>query len=142
MILSLTELGCRRVTLVVRDPARADATLAAVARHPRPPEVAVTTFADPHGCDDADAVVSTIPADAQTPEVVELASGAPVVFDVVYDPWPTPLVTAATSAGRILVTGLDLLLWQAVDQVRAMTGRFDVPVDTMREAGSRALSTP
>jgi shikimate 5-dehydrogenase len=40
-----------------------------------------------------------------------------------------------------VVTGLDLLLWQAVDQVRAMTGRFDVPVDTMREAGFQAVRT-
>jgi shikimate dehydrogenase len=142
MLLALAELGCRRATLVVRDPGRAGDTLAAVARHPRAPEVDVVTFADVHVCGDADAVVSTIPAAAQTPEVVAMASVAPVVFDVVYDPWPTPLMAAATTAGRISVTGLDLLLWQAVDQVRAMTGRFDVPVDTMREAGSRALSTP
>jgi hypothetical protein len=61
----------------------------------------------------------------------------PVVFDVLYDPWPTPLAERATAAGRRLVGGLDLLLWQAVDQVRAMTGRFDVPVAAMRAAARR-----
>jgi len=29
---------------------------------------------------------------------------------------------------------------QAVDQVRAMTGRFDVPVEEMRAAGAAALT--
>jgi shikimate dehydrogenase len=141
-ILALAELGCRRVRLAVRDPGRAGDTLAAVARHPRAPELVVTTLADLRPWDAADIVVSTVPAVAQTREVVAAVAGVPVVFDVVYDPWPTPLARAAGSDGRILVSGLDLLLWQAVDQVRAMTGRFDVPVDTMREAGSRALSTP
>ena len=64
----------------------------------------------------------------------------PVVFDVVYDPWPTPLAAAAAADGRVVVGGLDLLLWQAVDQVRAMTGRFDVPVDAMRAAGEAGLA--
>jgi shikimate dehydrogenase len=89
---------------------------------------------------DADVVVSTIPAAAQTAEVLAAVAGVPVVFDVVYDPWPTPLAAAAIGSGRLLVGGLDLLLWQAVDQVRAMTGRFDVPVAAMRAAGEAALT--
>jgi shikimate dehydrogenase len=140
MLLALTELGCRRATLVVRDPARADETLTAVARHPRAPEVEVTTFADPAGWGEADVVVSTVPAEAQTPQVVAAASGVPVVFDVVYDPWPTPLALAARAGGQTVIGGLDLLLWQAVDQVRAMTGRFDVPVAEMRAAGRAGLA--
>ena len=64
----------------------------------------------------------------------------PIVFDVVYDPWPTPLGAAALEDRRTLVGGLDLLLWQAVDQVRAMTGRFDVPVAAMRAAGEAGLA--
>jgi shikimate dehydrogenase len=39
-----------------------------------------------------------------------------------------------------LVGGLELLLWQAVNQVRAMTGRFDIPVDAMRRAGEAGLA--
>ena len=62
------------------------------------------------------------------------------MFDVLYDPWPTPLAAAAAADGRVVVSGLDLLLWQAVDQVRAMTGRFDVPVDAMRRAGEAGLA--
>ena len=45
-----------------------------------------------------------------------------MVFDVVYDPWPTPLAAFARSSGRVLVAGLDLLVHQAVLQVELMTG--------------------
>jgi shikimate dehydrogenase len=91
-----------------------------------------------HG--EADIVVSTVPATAQEPRVLDAVREVPVVFDVVYDPWPTPLAAAAASSGRTLVGGFELLLWQAVDQVRAMTGRFDVPVDAMRSAGEAGLA--
>jgi shikimate dehydrogenase len=141
VLLALAERGLERATLLVRDPSTATETVAAVARHPRPPRLAVTTLADA-GAVAADIVVSTVPATAQTADLLAATADVPVVFDVVYDPWPTPLAAAALADGRTLVGGLDLLLWQAVDQVRAMTGRFDVPVDTMREAGERALSTP
>jgi shikimate dehydrogenase len=92
--------------------------------------------------DGADVVVSTVPAEAQTEALLDRVRDVPVVFDVVYDPWPTPLLATARDEGRATVDGLDLLLWQAVDQVRAMTGRFDVPVDTMREALSQVRRAP
>jgi shikimate dehydrogenase len=141
VLLALAERGLERATLAVRDPGRATDSLAAVARHPRAPTLTVVRLGDLAPAD-ADVLVSTVPADAQTDDVLRALGDVAVVFDVVYDPWPTPLVTAARADGRTVVDGLDLLLWQAVDQVRAMTGRFDVPVDTMREAGSRALSGP
>jgi shikimate dehydrogenase len=138
VLLALAELGCRTATLAVRDAVRADATLSAVARHPRAPRVTTTTL-DGLGGVVADIAVSTIPAEAQTAALVDALRDVPVVFDVVYDPWPTPLA-ASVGADRVLVPGLDLLLWQAVDQLRAMTGRFDVPVDAMRRAGLAALA--
>ena len=135
VLLALGELGCTYARVAQREPARAAETVrVGVAAGV---EVEVTRLGEPVG--DVDVVVSTIPAAAQT---ADLVAGwvAPVVFDVVYDPWPTPLASAADHAGSVVVRGLDLLLWQAVDQVRAMTGRFDVPVDAMREAGERALA--
>lgn len=87
-----------------------------------------------------DVVVSTIPVSAQTDAVLRAVRDVPVVFDVVYEPWPTPLVEQAAACGHTLVGGLDLLLWQAVDQVRAMTGRFDIPVEAMRRAGEAGLA--
>lgn len=141
VLLALAERGLEHATLGVRDPARAGDTLAAVARHPRAPEIEVVPLADLRPSR-VDVVVSTVPATAQTEELLAVLADVPVVFDVVYDPWPTPLLARARADGRTVVDGFELLLWQAVDQVRAMTGRFDVPVDTMREAGLRALSRP
>ena len=85
-------------------------------------------------------MVSTIPPAAQSEGVLEAVRDVPIAFEVVYDPWPTPLAAQASAQGHTLVGGLDLLLWQAVDQVRAMTGRFDVPVEAMRRAGEAGLA--
>ena len=86
----------------------------------------------------ADVLVSTIPASAQT-EAVGLVQGAGAVFDVVYDPWPTPLALAAADAGAVVVSGLDLLVHQALLQVELMTGST-VSLDLLRVAGERALT--
>lgn len=139
VLLALAERGLERATLAVRDPARAAVTLAAVARHPRAPELTVLAL-EGLGHLDTDIVVSTVPAAAQTDSLLAAVAGAEVVFDVLYDPWPTPLAAAASAQGRVVVGGLDLLVWQAVDQVRAMTGRFDVPVEAMRRAGEAGLA--
>jgi shikimate dehydrogenase len=142
-VLALAELGCGTVTLLVRDPARAQETVDIATRGRHRPVVRVERLDDLDAvrARDADILVSTVPARAQSQQVISATAGVPVVFDVLYDPWPTPLLAAARADGRTVVTGLDLLLWQAVDQVRAMTGRFDVPVDTMREAGFQAVRT-
>jgi shikimate dehydrogenase len=133
--LALADLGVRTVVLAVRDEARVTETLAALRAHPAAPEVVVSTLGT--GPAGSDIVVSTIPASAQTPELVARCADTPVVFDVLYDPWPTPLVSAA--AERTVVGGLDLLVHQAVLQVALFTGRT-VSVDVLREAGERALA--
>ena len=137
-LLGLADLGCRHVTLVVREESRAALTLAAAARHPDAPAVEVRTFgAEPSP---ADVLVSTVPGAAQSDEILRLTAEAPVVFDVVYDPWPTPLAVAARTSGRLLVSGLDLLVHQAVLQVELMTGVDRAPLEAMRDAGLRALA--
>jgi len=139
VLLALAELGCGSAVLAVRDEDRAVETIEAVRRHAHPPRLETMLLAElgPVG---ADVVVSTVPPEAQSTSVLTAVADVPVVFDVVYDPWPTPLAAAALAGGRVLIGGLDLLLWQAVDQVRAMTGRFDVPVAAMRAAGEAGLA--
>ena len=140
-LLALADLGCTGVRLVVRDPTRAAETLAAAGRHPGRPSVEVLTFAEAAAQAQAlrpDIVVSTIPVTAQGEDALRVADPAPVVFDVVYDPWPTPMARLAAGDGRTLVTGLDLLVHQAAVQVRLMTGHT-APLAVMRAAGERAL---
>ena len=66
------------------------------------------------------------------------AADARVVFDAVYDPWPTPLATAAEEAGRASLNGLDLLAGQAVDQFYLLTGH-QVGFEACRSAAAAEL---
>lgn len=68
-----------------------------------------------------DVLVSTLPGAAAEPWAVVAGRGGGVLLDASYHPWPTPLAVAWRS-GRV-ASGRDMLLWQAVDQVRLMTGR-------------------
>jgi shikimate dehydrogenase len=72
-----------------------------------------------------DVVVSAVPGDAGRDLVGEAGGAAGWLLDVAYHPWPTPLA-AAWVEGRV-ASGRDLLLWQAVEQVRLMTGREPDP---------------
>lgn len=85
-------------------------------------------------------VVSTVPAAAADvlASAVRPAANRWLV-DVGYAPWPTPLARAWLAAGGHAVSGLELLVHQAVEQVRLMTGR-EVPADVLRAAGQRALA--
>jgi shikimate dehydrogenase len=145
VLLALADLGCRRVELRVRDAERANPTVAAAARHPEAPAVTVRTFAEHQGrrsAGSADILVSTIPAGAQDATVLALVDQVAAVFDVIYDPWPTPLAARSADRGLTVVSGLDLLVHQAAGQFRLMTGVQDVPVQRMRAAGQAALGGP
>ena len=87
----------------------------------------------------ADVVVSTVPAGASDRLVPPPHPG--LLFDVVYAPWPTVIATSWTRAGGTVVGGLELLVAQAAEQVRLMTGR-EAPVAAMRAAGEAALRAP
>jgi shikimate dehydrogenase len=136
--LALAGRGCERVRFVVRRPERAEETAAVVRAHPARPAVDVAPL-EGRGPLSADLVVSTVPASAQTPGLVARCADVPAVFEVVYDPWPTPLAQAAEDSGRTLVSGLDLLAHQACLQVRIMTGE-PVPVELLRGAGREELA--
>ena len=79
----------------------------------------------------ADVVISTLPASAaEFLSELRLAGGAGVLLDVVYAPWPTRLADAWDGP---VVPGSEMLLLQAAEQVRLMTG-LDPDVDLMRRA--------
>jgi shikimate dehydrogenase len=133
--LALCDLGARSLLLLARDPSRAAETVDALERHPSAPRVEVGSLTT----DEArgEVLVSTIPADAQSPDLVARCVAPAVVFDVVYDPWPTPIADAA--GDRVLVGGLDLLVHQAALQFEAFTG-LPAPLERMRAAGLEALA--
>jgi shikimate dehydrogenase len=80
-------------------------------------------------CAESDLVVSTMPkgvADSVNPAW----RASTVLFDALYDPWPTPLAAEAAAAGCRIVSGLDLLLYQAARQFTMFTG-IDAPLAEM-----------
>ena len=125
LLLAVRTLEASAIEVWVRDPAR----------FPRVDGVTVRRLGEPMD-EPVDLLVSTVPADAVPPEAVESAGA---VFDVVYDPWPTFLVSAASAIGLPVVTGLDLLAHQATRQVEVMTGEA-VDVDLLRDAALEALA--
>lgn len=140
VLLALAERGLVHATIVVRDPDRAADTVHAVTAHRSAPSVEARALADvAHASLAGDILVSTVPASAQTPDLLAAVAEIPLVFEVVYEPWPTPLAAAAERSGQTVINGLDLLIAQAVNQVAAMTGRFDVPAGAMRRAAEDAL---
>ncbi|GGO51082.1 shikimate dehydrogenase [Streptomyces lasiicapitis] len=103
-------------------------------------EVRTADWADAERALHAPLVVATTPAgttDALSRAVPERPA---TLFDVLYDPWPTALAARWSAYGGAVVSGLDLLVHQAVLQVEQMTGRSPAPLDAMRKAGERALA--
>jgi shikimate dehydrogenase len=133
---SLSWLGARRVALVLRTVERAQPLRPLANRLGI--ELSVQHWSDPLPA--SDLVVSTAVAGAADALAERAAASAPVVFDVIYDPWPTALADAARQRGRIVLSGLDLLVHQAVLQFELMTGH---PLDpaVMLAAGHAALGT-
>jgi shikimate dehydrogenase len=126
---ALASLGAERIEIVAREPARA-AGLAGVL------DVlgVESVVSRPDEADlDVPVVVSTVPIDAQ-PAVTGLGWRAgQTVLDVLYAPWPTPLALRVAEVGGTVVGGLEVLLWQATEQVELMTGR-PAPIGAMRAA--------
>lgn len=137
---ALADLGCRNLRLFARNPAHAAETVDVIQRHAAAPTVTVQGIEESDSIV-ADIVTSTIPVVAQSDALMANLerAGVPAVFDVIYDPWPTPLAKWAEATGRTLVSGLDLLVHQAALQVELMSGERP-SVSAMREAGQAALA--
>ncbi|MET9505248.1 shikimate dehydrogenase [Streptomyces sp. NPDC006622] len=85
-------------------------------------------------------VIATTPAGATDALATAVPERPTTLFDVLYDPWPTELAARWSMFGGAVVSGLDLLVHQAVLQVERMTGRAPAPVHAMRRAGEQALA--
>lgn len=103
-------------------------------------EVHTADWAEAGHAFDAPLVVATTPAGATDALVPYVPDGPGTLFDVLYDPWPTPLAAAWMEQGGAVVGGLDLLVHQAVLQVEQMTGCSPAPLAAMRAAGEEALA--
>lgn len=120
---ALVDLGCRHVDVMCRRPDALEPLQSLAA--PYSLELAHRGWEAPLDTAGLDLVVSTLPADAAEIVAGRVSSAGtqlPPLFDVAYDPWPTPLASAWGAAGGAVTGGLELLLHQAALQVPLITG--------------------
>jgi shikimate dehydrogenase len=134
-LVAATELGGQQLTVVARTPSRAE-PLRALARN-----LGVNLDLRPWSrqIPEADLVISTVVSGAADSIADAVADSAPLIVDVIYDPWPTVLATTAQRAGCTVVSGRDLLVGQARLQIELMTGRT-VPAEVLYAALPAELS--
>ena len=150
VVAALARMGCAKVTFAVRSQARRETLDQSSRAGLEVDVVGLGQLADVMG--DAPVVISTLPANAlpvhvlpwnaPTGRVLEQRSAntGHVLLDVVYTGWPTPLARAFQDTGGSVVSGLEMLVHQAAEQVRLMTGLCP-PVDQMRAAGLAAMGS-
>lgn len=142
---ALAELGCTQATVYVRSLGRTAGLRAAAQRMGLVPRFVQIDHAagELHAYD---AVISTLPPHGADPLAEQITAQAftprGVLLDVAYDPAPTALIAAwRNSAGSVehAVTGERMLLHQAAEQVRLMTGKPG-PLDAMSSSLQEKLA--
>ncbi|SOD87961.1 shikimate dehydrogenase [Streptomyces sp. Ag109_G2-15] len=103
-------------------------------------DVRTADWADAQQALKAPLVIATTPAGATDALATAVPERPATLFDVLYEPWPTELAARWSMFGGAVVSGLDLLVHQAVLQVEQMTGISPAPLEAMRHAGEKALA--
>lgn len=127
---ALGELGAGQIVLINRTDKTADLRPLATRNGARF-EYRTLDAAGVRAAENAAVVISTVPSAA----IAGLEDGlaqAPLL-DVIYDPWPTPLVAAAQAKGYAAIGGHAMLLHQALSQFEQFTGQH-APEKAMRKA--------
>ncbi|MCA4131351.1 shikimate dehydrogenase [Arthrobacter sp. M4] len=128
-IAALHQLGSASAEIFVRDVSRTAEAKAAASAVGLPIEVRPMEGAAASAVA-ADLVISTLPPRAADGIAAELSTfpaarsraEQAVLLDVAYDPWPSKIAEAWGERGGVVVPGLEMLLYQAVEQVRRFAG--------------------
>jgi shikimate dehydrogenase len=140
--LALVELGVQDVVVAARNTDAAAEVLALLGAHG---VAGVHVPLEEWARESRRLVVSTLAsaASATTGEAVA-DSGSVLVgttlLDVIYADWPTPLARAARAAGADVISGVDMLVHQAAEQVRLFTGQSP-SLDVMFAAAHEAMAS-
>lgn len=147
LLVASIRMGARDVSIFARTPARADPlhtlgeSLGA--------RVVVRNWHDAMTATDIPSVViSTVPGRALDLKFHEGVRTEAALFDIAYDPWPSEAAVSWSASGGTVISGHDLLINQAIAQVRIFAaGSPDVPlaregdaIDAMRAAVELTLN--
>lgn len=89
-----------------------------------------------------DLVVNTTPAGAADILADRVEAPVATLFDVLYSPWPTILAKRWSDSGGRVISGLELLLYQGLEQVHRVSGvdfDFEELAEPLRLTLNRAL---
>ena len=89
-----------------------------------------------------DLVVNTTPGDSASKFLASVISPKGTFFEVIYNPWPTELLSHWNQTGGSSIDGLELLIHQAISQVELFAGQPVNRVELatlMRSEGLKAL---
>ena len=95
---------------------------------------------------DFDVVVNATPLgtsgqlENETPATAEQLRGVRLAYDLVYNPIETRFIREARAAGCEVLSGIEMLLAQAIEQFKLWTGR-DPDIEVMRTAALHGLSS-
>ena len=118
--LSALDGSAESVDILLRTPSRAQ-LLSTIASSSK-----VNFFEMDHPLMGYDLVVSTVPSGVTDSIASTLEHRIPTLCEVLYRPYPTPLLSKAQSLGSHIIDGMDLLVEQALDQIALFTGKeFD-----------------
>ena len=140
-MLAFAELGVETVDVRMREPQKAGELLS-IGR-----DAGLTVLVDRIEPERAQAPVqhaelllSTLPGGGPDAWASTYAQCAGVVFDVAYDPWPSELGNRSREAGAVVISGLEMLMQQALVQVRVFVSgdpREPLPDEAMVLAAMR-----
>jgi shikimate dehydrogenase len=120
VLVAVAQLGARRALVSARDPQRAVWLVSLAADLGI--ELTIGSLDDPQRGDALtapSAVVSTVPGASEHGMTYSRAvRESATLLDVAYEPWPSELATAWADVGGTVVSGLEMLLHQAIGQVR------------------------
>ena len=78
------------------------------------------------------------PQEGQSPLSLEVIPGGILVYDLVYNPCPTPLLQLAEKAGANTLSGLAMLVYQGAASFELWTGK-EAPLDIMLQKAREAI---
>lgn len=130
-VIALAETGVRELEIVARSPQKAASLVDLAADLGL--SVSVRALASEAGLTDVDATIATLPGGTRIDDAVaqDLAQHGGALVDAVYAPWPTQLGEAWIGLGQPAASGVQMLLHQALLQVRIfVTGQVVEPLES------------
>lgn len=104
------------IALKARDASKAEK----LAHWARGQHIEVRLLAEPAKLEEFDLVIATLPPQSDT---TGWFTGSPsgALLDVAYVPWPSELAKKWMATGGNVISGLEMLIWQAIGQLRIFT---------------------